>query len=184
VTTSTLQARDGATLDVARLSRINPEALVRFHDKLSSHSREKFWPHSYDAATIARLAARDVRGDDRIYVLRAAEDVVGYFFLWEFQDPVPVLGIGLADEWQGQGLGPRMIGVLVDDARATGRTGIDLTTMITNERAFRLYERVGFVGCGEVDNVSGDGQIIRERRMFLPLSPGAKPPVRIFKPPI
>jgi ribosomal protein S18 acetylase RimI-like enzyme len=59
-----------------------------------------------------------------------------------------------------------------------------LTTVITNARAFRLYERAGFVLVGEVDNIAGDGRVVRERRMFLPLRPGARPPPREFKPPV
>ena len=179
-----LRARNGTTLLVERLSRTKPDAVMRFHERLSDATRGQFFPHAYDAGTLARLAERDARGDDCIYVLRAGEDVVGYFFLWEFTDPVPVLGIGLADAWQGQGLGAPMIGVLVDDARAAGRSGIDLTTMITNDRALRLYERAGFLRCGEIDNVAGNGCVVRERRMFLPLVAGAQPPTRHFKPPV
>ena len=180
----TLKARNHQTLVVERLSRTEPAALARFHDALSPHSRGHFWPHAYDATTLDRLRERDACGNDRIYVLQAGVEVVGYFFLWEFTDPVPVMGIGLADAWQGQGLGAPMIGVLVDDARATGRRGIDLTTATTNDRALRLYQKVGFILSGEIDNLSGDGRVTRERRMFLPLQPGATPPVRDFKPPV
>ena len=111
------------------------------------------------------------------------EELVGYYFLWDFDQPAPVLGIGLADAWQGQGLGRLMLRHLIEEARRAGRDAIELTTGLGNERAFRLYRRVGFELVGEVDNVAGDGRIVRERRMFLPLKPGVQPVERSFEPP-
>jgi ribosomal protein S18 acetylase RimI-like enzyme len=71
----------------------------------------------------------------------------------------------------------------MSDARTAGRDAIELTTVPTNERALRLYHRVGFEEAGETDNIAGDGRIVRERRMFLALKPGACPRERSFKPP-
>ena len=113
-----------------------------------------------------------------------AAEIVGYFFLWEFQDPIPLLGIGLSDAWQGEGLGRQLMKILIDEARQAGREGIELTTMPDNERAFRLYESHGFQYLGEVANVTGDGRRVVERKMFLPLKPGARSSDREFKPPV
>jgi RimJ/RimL family protein N-acetyltransferase len=77
-----------------------------------------------------------------------------------------------------------MLGRLIDDARAAERLGIELTTVPGNERAFQLYRRAGFIHLGDVDNVAGDGRVVREHRMFLPLQAGASPPARHFGPPL
>lgn len=180
---ATLLARNGTVLDVCRLGAIEPAALQRFFTGLSAATRAVFLPHATDAAALARAAERDRLGLDRAYVLTVGREVIGYFFLWEFDQPVPLLGLGLADAWQGHGLGGRMLERLVDDARAADRLGIELTTVPGNERAFRLYRRAGFIHLGEVDNLAGDGRIVREHRMFLPLQPGAQPPERHFGPP-
>jgi ribosomal protein S18 acetylase RimI-like enzyme len=176
-------ARDGAVLHVFRLSGADIAPLQRFDAGLSACTRGVFLPHAYDEPTLLRYVQRNLEGRDRAYVLRCRADVAGYFFLWEFDQPVPVLGIGLADVWQGQGLGEAMLRVLIGDARAAGRDAIELTTMPANERAFQLYRRVGFELIGEVENVAGDGRVVRERRMFLTLKPGVRPLVRAFKPP-
>lgn len=180
----TLTARNGTRLEVRELSAQELPALVRFSAGLSAATRAVFLPHAYDDATLHRYVARHAGGLDRIFVLGWRADIVGYFFLWEFDHPVPLLGIGLADAWQGQGLGEPMMGWLVAEARRAGRDGVELTTVTTNARAFRLYQRVGFSLVGEVDNVAGDGRVVREYRMFLPLRPGAQPPTREFKPPV
>ena len=182
-TRDSLTTREGTVLRVKRLAESNIAALQRFNSQLSEATRRVFLPHAYDEATLARCVARDRLGLDRAYVLVAGEDVVGYFFLWEFNHPVPLLGLGLADAWQGQGIGARMLERLIDDARKAGCAGVELTTVPGNERAFLLYRRAGFQHGEDVDNIAGDGRVVREHRMFLALQPGAHPPVRQFKPP-
>jgi ribosomal protein S18 acetylase RimI-like enzyme len=176
-------ARDAVGLAVRRLGALDVAALRRFLAGLSPATRAVFLPHADDDATLARYVERNRGGTDRTYVLMADAEVVGYFFLWEFDQPVPLLGLGLADAWQGQGLGPQMLAHLITDARNAGRVAVELTTVPGNIRAFRLYQRAGFMHVGDVENVAGDGRIVREHRMFLPLQPGAQPPARHFGPP-
>ncbi len=181
---STVTARNGTVLEISPLTSADLPALARFNAELGSATRDLFLPHAYDAPTLARYAERAATGRDRSYVLRHGSAIVGYFFLWELDEPVPLLGIGLADAWQGQGLGAPLLCRLIDDARAGGRAGVELTTVRTNHRAFRLYQQMGFNLVGEVDNVAGDGRVVREYRMFLPLRTGAEPPAREFRPPV
>lgn len=178
-----LHARCGVALELRRIASGDEAALARFFAGLSAATRAVFLPHATDAATLRHCVSRDAAGRDRTYVLVAGPTVAGYCFLWEFDEPVPLLGIGLADAWQGQGLGEPMLRRLIDDARAAGRMAVELTTVPGNARAFSLYRRVGFVLLGDVENVAGDGRVVREHRMFLPLRPGAQPPARHFGPP-
>ena len=181
---ATLQTRAGIRLPIRPLTAAEVPALIRFNAGLSEATRLVFLPHAYDAATLARYVARHAEGRDQIFVLGAGNEVIGYFFLWDFDQPVPLLGLGLTDAWQGQGLGEAMLRHLITLARAAHRDGLELTTVTTNTRAFRLYQRAGFMLLGEVDNVAGDGRTVREYRMFLPLQPGATPPAREFRPPV
>lgn len=176
-------ARNGTPLFVRRITELDVGDLQRFNTNLSTPTRNLFLPHAYDDATLRRVLERDARGQDRTYVLRAGAEVVGYFFLWEFDQPVPVLGVGLADAWQGQGLGEPLLHRLIEEARTAGCEAVELTTVLTNERAFRLYARVGFQSVGVVENIAGDGRVVRERQMFLPLRQDAVPKARSFKPP-
>jgi ribosomal protein S18 acetylase RimI-like enzyme len=174
----------GERLHAGRLSARHAEALPRFHESLSQASRDTFTPHAYDADTVATYIRRSENDDDRIYVAMSGDDIVGYFFLWEFQTPVPLLGIGMADAIQGRGVGRQMMAMLIEDAKAAGRDGIELTTMQHNDRAFALYQKMGFEHVGDVDNVTGDGRRVIERKMFLALKEGAQPSDREFKPPV
>lgn len=180
----TITTRSGKPLAIRRLTKGDGPALQWFNAALSDATRSVFLPHSYDDATVARYIERSTADIDRAYVVLDGEQIAAYFFLWEFGERVPMLGIGIADAFQGQGMGQQLMRILIEDARTAGRDGIELTTVPTNERAFRLYLSVGFQYVGDVDNVAGDGRVVRERLMFLPLKPGAKPPPRAFKPPI
>ena len=158
--------------------------LKNFNSSLSEQSRGRFLPHAYDDATLKRMIARATQGIDRAFVAMAGDCPVGYCFLWDIADSVPVLGIGLIDTWQGRGLGRRLMARLIEEAKSAGCTGIELTTVPENERAFALYQKVGFVYLGDTDNIAGDGRVVRERVMFLPLKPDAQPPQRSFGPPV
>ena len=158
--------------------------LKEFNASLSEESRGRFLPHAYDDATLTRMIVRATQGIDRAFMAMEGDCPVGYCFLWDIADSVPVLGIGLTDAWQGRGLGRRLMTHLIDEARAAGCAGIELTTVPENERAFALYQKVGFTYLGDTDNSAGDGRVVRERMMFLPLKPGAQPPQRSFGPPV
>lgn len=159
-------------------------ALKQFNATLSEQTRSRFLPHAYDDETLTRIIGRAESGVDCTYVALAGEEMVGYFFLWDITSPVPVLGVGLADAWQGRGLGRRFMEILIGDAKESGCSGIELTTLPDNERAFALYRAMGFEYVGDADNIAGDGRVVRELVMFLPLRPGAQAPQRTFGPPV
>ena len=54
------------------------------------------------------------------------------------------LGMGLRADHRGRGLGERLLRACLDKARAKGITRVTLDARADNERAIRLYERVGF----------------------------------------
>ena len=179
----TVHLSDGRTLLVRPIGAGDGPRLQAFNEALSEKTRGLFLPHGYDEATLARVISRAEADEDRAYLALAGDTVAGYFFLWEFREPVPVLGIGIADDFQGKGLGATFMEILIDDAKAAGRAGIELTTVPGNARAFALYEKMGFSHIRDADNIAGDGRVVREHVMFLPLQDGVRPPERDFKPP-
>jgi ribosomal protein S18 acetylase RimI-like enzyme len=181
---TSLTRPDGTSVLVRPVTEKDIPRLQAFERDLSEESRELFTPHPYDDATLEEVVERARTGQDRVYVAMADGRVVGYFFLWHMDHPVPILGIGIVDAYQGQGLGKQFMRLLIEDAREEGRDGIDLTTMQRNDRAFSLYRKVGFDYVGDVKNVAGDGRVVCERRMFLPLKPAAEPPERDFQSPV
>ena len=180
----TLTLKSGLTIDYNRLHKGDEQALKQFHKALCDESKELFTPHAYDNETIAKVVTRSESDDDRVYVATDNARIVAYFFLWWFQTEFPVLGVGIADDFQGQGLGKQIMAVLIADAKEKKCQGVELTTIIRNEKAFGLYEKIGFKNLGQVENRSGDGRIVNEWHMFYPIAPDAIPPERSHEPPV
>ena len=179
-----LKTRGGEQILIRALSDGDVSALQNFNEKLSEQTRSWFLPHKYDEETISRYVERAKNDIDHIFVALSGQEIIGYVFLWNIQGRFPILGIGITDAYQGQGLGKQIMTILIDDAKAAGCAGIELTTGLDNDRAYQLYEKMGFQYLGDTDNIAGDGCIVRERRMFLALVPGARPEKNDFKRPL
>ena len=180
----TLTTRDGLVLACRRLQHRDAAALRRFNDELSPPSRRWFLPHPYDPQTLRRALERSVNGEDLLLGLFDGQRLVGYFFLWYATHRVPLLGIGLLDAYQGRGLGRPMMRLLIEEARSLGAEAIELTTMMDNDRAYALYEKVGFEHIGDVENLQGNGEWVVERAMIYRLVPGAQPMSEPHQPPV
>lgn len=179
-----LKTSQGERILIRRVSGAGISALQGFNLSLSDQTRARFFPHSYDEKILSKYVDRAQKGIDRSYVALSEQEIIGYFFLWEFQERIPVLGIGIADAYQGQGLGKQMMTILIEDAKGVGCAGIELTTVLDNERAKKLYQSMGFRHIRDTDNIAGDGRRLREHVMFLALIPGSQSDRRQFGPPV
>ena len=182
--TTPLRTRDGVTLTSRRLVAGDIAALKRFYDDLTPRSRAFFLAHGLDRATLRKVTDRSEAGDDLVLGLFEDTRMVGYFFLWYFNNPVPLLGIGLSDAFHGRGLGKQMLQLLISEAAEHGCEGVELTTQMDNDRAFALYKAVGFEHYGDVENLQGDGTVERERAMFYRIAPDATPGDPPHAPPV
>ena len=183
-----VHGRNGEAFVARRLQRADRLVLQAFNRVLSAATRARFLPHAYDDRTVERLLGRSEAGEDLVLGLfeapaGAQPRMVGYFFLWNFRERVPLLGIGLLDACQGVGLGGTLMRLLLAQARARGCEGVELTTLPDNDRAFALYEKCGFRHYANVPNVDGSGRTIVERAMFYEIAPGARPLDKPHAPP-
>ena len=170
---------------IVRRLLINDRAnLQEFGRALSKESTASFSPHSYDDNTVNAFLERSETGKDLTIGLFSNDKMVAYFFLWYYTNPIPLLGIGILDEYQGKGFGKKLIQFLIDAARGSNRDGIELTTLPDNHRAYALYESLGFRHYADVNNLAGDGRVVTERAMFLQFNPAASPSVNLHKPPV
>jgi len=175
----TLILKNGGAVAYRRLKDGDQIRLKKFHNELSEKSQRLFTPHAYDDETLAKVVYRSVIDEDRVYIaLDDKEVIVAYFFLWWYSSEFPVLGIGIADQFQGLGLGRQLIDILIEDGRTGRCSAIELTTMPNNEKAFALYQKLGFQYLGKVDNLAGDGSTLEELHMYYPIEAGVKIPER------
>jgi len=169
-----LHAKDGRVVVARRLAAGDEQALQAFYRSLSEKTLGFFPVDPEGVEAIARQVERAVSGEDLAYVAEHGGAVVAFFFLWNIRRPVPTLGIVIGDAWQDQGLGRQMLRLLLDEARSLGREAVELTTMVHNDRAFHLYQRVGFRYVGRTTLHLGTGQTRVERRLVYPLTPASE----------
>lgn len=160
------------------------EHLLQFDTGLSNRSRDLFSPHSYSEEVLRKIIARTEEGKDRGYIVFDKSRCIAYCYLWYFDTDYPLLGLGVTDDYQGMGLGRRLLALMLDDAEKMGKVGVELTTDFDNGRAKTLYESVGFMTLGIVENIDGDGSRNEEYHLFYPIVPGAAPPERTLGPPV
>ena len=179
-----LTLRDGRKFVGRELKKGDEKSLAKFNDDFSERSRKLFMPHKYDDDTLSKVIERAKKGNDTAFVALDGDRIIAYWFLWWVDTPFPVLGIGILDEFHGQGLGKRLMSHLIETAENSGCDAIELTTALDNKPGQILYEKMGFVRNGTVDNVAGDGRIITEWLMYYPIKHGVVPPPREHRSPV
>lgn len=159
----------GMDIPYHRLNSRDAGALAAFYNALSPASKRTFRPLG-ETATV-RICAKVARENlaERKYDLVAKEDgsIVGWGFLWDLKSECSTLGLGIADGWQGKGLGRAFMDALISEARCRQLGQVTLTVVQDNERAIRLYEQYGFVRRDEF--VADDG--LPYYRMTVTLEP-------------
>lgn len=81
------------------------------------------------------------------------------------------VGIALYQKYTGQGLGGILLKRLLKAAKEYGYEQAELTVVDGNERAMKLYKRLGFVECGRTPNANkyDDGTYADDIRMIKKL---------------
>jgi GNAT superfamily N-acetyltransferase len=82
-------------------------------------------------------------GNSRIVLADGVES--GWLFIGDLPDVLWIVEIMVAPELRGKGIGARAIGQAIEEA--AGRP-VRLKVNVTNQRAIRLYERLGFRRAG------------------------------------
>jgi len=136
----------------------------------SSHAEDEKLP----------LAATEQRLDSshrRFWGAFAGGDLVGMVGLDretrpKSQHKATVVGMYVAHEQTGRGIGRALLEALVEDARAWGLELLVLTVTHAESGARRLYERCGFRSFGiEPRAIKVDGACLAKNHMYLELAP-------------
>lgn len=131
------------------LRATDADLLYAFFRMLGKQTRAWFRPHTPWTYAVAQDLAAQAEDPDFIRFLVLAErdgkeEPAGYGFFENVQSARPVLGIAVADAYQGHGLGQAIMRHLKDVARQLGKRRIILTVDGDNLRAQHVYEKMGF----------------------------------------
>ncbi|MBV9866855.1 MAG: ribosomal protein S18-alanine N-acetyltransferase [Abitibacteriaceae bacterium] len=98
--------------------------------------------------------------NERIFVLVATIEnmVCGYGVAWTVGDDGEVTHIAVAPEARQQGVGSTLLQEMISECRQRGAEKVFLEVRPSNERARRLYERLGFQKVGLRRQYYRDGE--------------------------
>lgn len=132
------------------------DALGRFFQRLVTAGTDRYFhPHPLTAEEAALRC--NYNGKDIYYLLVESDEVSGYGMLrgWDEGFETPSLGIAIAPDARGRGLGRHLMEALHKAARERGARQIRLKVYSDNNRAVALYNSLGYKFLGEQD-----GQLI------------------------
>lgn len=149
-----------------KLRKDDGEALGKFLAKLSPQTEHFFHPYPLNRESALQFVARK---DIFCLIGEIDGEIVGYAW-WEPKDAeIPSIGICVGDEYQGKGIGKKLMEMLVKEAEERGKKGLRLTVMKENHRAIALYKRFGFHIIGEAPDPYGESW-----KMFMRINPPKK----------
>ncbi len=172
--------------------------LERFGAQLGPHSRSLFYPYPWHDAAALHTAletaiARSVNRINATYVIESGGGgVVGHFFLHDTcaapaarQQGIcmPVLGVAVADAWQGRRLGTLGVRLLQAISPHFGADGIELTTLSNNLAGQHVYRCCGFEDTGVIAppaDANGMASSISELQMLYVIRPGKRAAMEIW----
>jgi len=131
---------------IRRVQQGDAEALLRFYSNLPEQSRFFFEPYpGVSAETMNIVVERSERGLDRAFAAVHNGEFLAHFFIMGAEEAVPHIGLGMAEAYQGYGLGSVFLAYLLSVARYELRKeAVGLTVMKENARAVKLYCKHGF----------------------------------------
>lgn len=107
-------------------------------------------------------------GHEAFGVRTQSEDIMGYFVLMSVLDEMHLLNFSIAAERQRQGLARILLDKMSEHAREKNILSILLEVRVSNQRAFDVYQRYGFIEIGRrkayypsADGVREDAIVMR-----------------------
>ncbi|HXD20804.1 MAG TPA: GNAT family N-acetyltransferase [Vicinamibacterales bacterium] len=144
-----MTAGDIPAVDVRRST---PEDFDGFYRCFAEICRERRFLALVDPPAMeqSRAFLEDARRHGMVqYVAAAGPLIVGWCDViphrWEGFRHGGRLGMGIAREFRGNGIGRRLLDAAVRGAREAGLSRVELDVFSSNTSAVRLYERYGFV---------------------------------------
>ncbi len=133
------------------IASIAPEHAAGFHACLDAVAKEKRYLAQMQALPLERVEGfiRDSVGNDAVqFVALDGATVIGWADIFPaWADAVKhcgSLGMGVLAAYRGQGIGERLLRACLVKAKAKGIARVELEARADNERAIKLYQRLGF----------------------------------------
>lgn len=92
-----------------------------------------------------------------LYVLIDKDTLIGFSLFQESNGHIHLLKIAILQEFEGNGLGKKILEGSLDDLKEAGFSDVFLEVSTSNTRAIKFYERFGFIKYHTAKNYYSDG---------------------------
>lgn len=121
--------------------------LERFYQEMDPQSNALFNPSNCNYHhTMAFFEGK--KQNIRYFVAMEEDELLGYVFLLSYDSLIPSLGIAVAADAKGKGVGYALMKHAEEYAMAHGKGGITLVTHVANLRGQALYAKCGYERVG------------------------------------
>jgi ribosomal protein S18 acetylase RimI-like enzyme len=131
---------------------ISEEHIEGFHKCLDSVARERRFLAFTEAPSLdstRQFVLSHIESDMPQFVALLGEEVIGWCdvspMTWEGFAHCGRLGMGVHQDFRGQGIGTQLLAQAMQKSREKGLERIELEVYGSNESAIKFYERAGFV---------------------------------------
>jgi len=133
-------------------------SFFEYLQSLSHETLEFFTPNDLSMDAAKELTSKEATENNSIINYGAFDGKImaGYCFYKFFDKDVPILAIGITDQYQNQGIGRKFLTFALNEAKNSGKKGIRLTTFKENFRAQHLYRSIGFIDTGDKNAPEGE----------------------------
>lgn len=151
-------APNGAHLTLRRVTPGDIDRMLAFVESLSYSTRYFRYGHGdaqFSRDHMARVCADDGTGSVHWLATRpgaAGEEVIGSArVVFSQGSRTCELAIAVKDDWQSQGIGKRLVELLLDGARRAGQTEVRARILGTNRAMIHFMEGRGFAICDSAE---------------------------------
>ena len=132
-------------MQIRRLTPGDEDELYTFYRNLTEAVAALFRPFEPLNPEVIRKHLADAdAGEDISLGLTAKHGIVGHGFVMRIADRNPIFGIGIDETYHGEGYGSRLAREVIQRCDAAGIENISLTVLKRNQKAIRMYRRLGF----------------------------------------
>jgi len=154
-----LEMQDGMKVVLRPLKSTDEQALGDYFLSLSDKTKGFFSPHPFNRETAEKLCKEIDKTSTLRLIAVSANKIVGYFILFPGmsqsskeryrnlnENEICSVAPSIADEFQNQGLGTKMMMYTIDIARRLGKKKMILSggVQVRNQRAIHFYKKFGF----------------------------------------
>ena len=109
------------------------------------------WPYKY--------FKEDLENENsNYYALKDDDKIIGYVGLWFMFENCDLVNIAINKEYQGQGLGEKLLKLVIREAILKECEFMHLEVRTTNTKAYNLYKKLGFIETRTRKDYYGEGQ--------------------------